>query len=54
MTEDYKLILISDNSNKTKVRYRKKNDQHWQTIYLNETDTDALIDQMTKELKSVE
>lgn len=41
-----KLILISDNSDKTRIRYRKKNDTHWQTIYLDNGDYDTLIDQL--------
>lgn len=47
---DYKLILAVDNSNKTEVRYRRSNDSHWQTLYLNEVKPDDVIDAIFKAL----
>lgn len=51
---DYKLILVSDNTNKTQIRYRKKNDQFWNTIDLKEKDIDKIIDFIIKKLKPSE
>ena len=45
---DYKLILVSDNTKKIKIRYRKKNDTHWNTLYSKETDIDKAIDSVVK------
>lgn len=51
MSADYKLILISDNSDKTQVKYRKQGDALYTTLYLKETDTDKIIDAILKNLK---
>lgn len=48
---DYKLILVSDNTNKTQVRYRKQGSPLYTTLYLNETDTDKIIEKILESLK---
>lgn len=48
---DYKLILVSDNSAKTQVRYRKKGESLYTTLYLDEKDTDKIIEAILKSLK---
>lgn len=51
MSSDYKMILLSEDS-KTKVRYRKQNDAHWNTLELDETNTDLVIDTLLERLKN--
>lgn len=51
MSADYKLILISDNTGGTKIRYRKKDDVLYTTLYLKETDSDKVIDILLKKFK---
>lgn len=48
---DYKLILVRDNEGKAQIRYRKTGDALWNTLYLEETDLDKVIDQLTKRFK---
>lgn len=47
---DHRLILVSDNSKKVQVRYRKTGDSHWNTLYLDETDMDKVIDSIIAKL----
>lgn len=51
--QDYKLILISDNTSKPRIRYIKKGERHWNTIYLKEQDADKLIDKLIESIKDV-
>lgn len=43
---EYRLILVSDNSNSSRIRYRKKDDRTWNTIYLEEGDFDSVINKL--------
>ena len=51
--QEYKLILVSDNTGKSRVRYLKKGDRHWNTIYLNESDIDVIVDKLIESIKDV-
>lgn len=51
--QEYKLILVSDNTGKNRIRYVKKGERHWNTIYLNESDTDKIVDKLIESLKDV-
>lgn len=46
---DYKLILSRGNDGKAQIRYRLTKDQIWNTIYLDETDTDKVITNLIKD-----
>ena len=46
---DYKLILSRGNDCKAQIRYRLTKDQIWNTIYLDETDTDKVITNLIKD-----
>lgn len=48
---NYKLVVVSDNTDKTLVRYIKKGDKHWQNLYLDESDVDVVIDTILERLK---
>jgi len=51
MATNYSLILVSDNSKKTNIRYRKTGDSHWTNLYLAETDIDKVIVSILETLK---
>lgn len=50
---DNKLILLRDNEGKAQIRYRKSDDQHWNTIYSDETKIDDIIDKLIESFNKI-
>ena len=48
---NYKLILLTDATHGTMIRYRKDGDQLWSNIYLTDNDSDKVIDKLMKAVK---